>query len=98
MRSRLFIRACLAGVEPQCRAIQLHRVAEIAEEKAQDSRLAFLWMQRALLEEPLNEHTDAEVERLARARLWKEGRQQLGLVDFASLASTLNQLYRVANL
>ncbi len=49
------------------RVAMMHRVAEIAEDKAGDSRLAFLWMQRALLEEPLNEHTDSEVERLARA-------------------------------
>ena len=48
------------------RVAMMHRVAEIAEDKAGDSRLAFLWMQRALLEEPQNEHTDSEVERLAR--------------------------------
>ncbi len=49
------------------RVAMMHRVAEIAEDKAGDSRLAFLWMQRALLEQPMNEHTDTEVERLARA-------------------------------
>jgi golgin subfamily B member 1 len=49
------------------RIAMMHRVAEIAEDKAGDSRLAFLWMQRALLEQPDNEHTDTEVERLARA-------------------------------
>jgi tetratricopeptide (TPR) repeat protein len=49
------------------RVAMMHRVAEIAEDKAGDPRLAFLWMQRALLEEPTNEHTDGEVERLARA-------------------------------
>jgi golgin subfamily B member 1 len=49
------------------RVAMMHRVAEIAEDKAGDSRLAFLWMQRALLEQPDNEHTDVEVERLARA-------------------------------
>jgi tetratricopeptide (TPR) repeat protein len=48
------------------RVAMMHRVAEIAEDKAGDSRLAFLWMQRALLEQPDNEHTDVEVERLAR--------------------------------
>jgi tetratricopeptide (TPR) repeat protein len=48
------------------RVAMMHRVAEIAEDKAKDSRLAFLWMQRALLEEPKNEHTDSEVERLAK--------------------------------
>jgi tetratricopeptide (TPR) repeat protein len=52
--------------DPIERVAMMHRVAEIAEDKAGDSRLAFLWMQRALLEEPLNEHTDSEVERLAR--------------------------------
>jgi tetratricopeptide (TPR) repeat protein len=49
------------------RVAMMHRVAEIAEDKAGDARLAFLWMQRALLEEPTNDHTDSEVERLARA-------------------------------
>jgi tetratricopeptide (TPR) repeat protein len=49
------------------RVAMMHRVAEIAEDKAQDARLAFLWMQRALLEQPENEHTDVEVERLAAA-------------------------------
>ena len=48
------------------RVAMMHRVAEIAEDKAKDSRLAFLWMQRAMLEEPQNEHTDGEVERLAK--------------------------------
>ncbi|MFT3922541.1 MAG: hypothetical protein QM778_08405 [Myxococcales bacterium] len=52
--------------DPTERVAMMHRVAEIAEDKAGDSRLAFLWMQRALLEEPQNEHTDSEVERLAR--------------------------------
>ncbi|HEX5661769.1 MAG TPA: hypothetical protein VFX59_31475, partial [Polyangiales bacterium] len=52
--------------DPTERVAMMHRVAEIAEEKAQDSRLAFIWMQRALLEQPKNEHTDSEVERLAR--------------------------------
>jgi golgin subfamily B member 1 len=53
--------------DPTERVAMMHRVAEIAEDKAKDSRLAFVWMQRALLEEPKNEHTDSEVERLARA-------------------------------
>jgi golgin subfamily B member 1 len=53
--------------DPNERIAMMHRVAEIAEDKAKDSRLAFLWMQRALLEEPKNEHTDGEVERLAKA-------------------------------
>ncbi|HEY6879475.1 MAG TPA: tetratricopeptide repeat protein, partial [Polyangiales bacterium] len=53
--------------DPTERVAMMHRVAEIAEDKAKDSRLAFIWMQRALLEEPKNEHTDSEVERLARA-------------------------------
>ncbi|MEY4513788.1 MAG: hypothetical protein RLZZ450_5910, partial [Pseudomonadota bacterium] len=52
--------------DPSERISMMHRVAEIAEDKANDSRLAFLWMQRALLEEPKNEHTDSEVERLAK--------------------------------
>jgi golgin subfamily B member 1 len=48
------------------RVAMMHRVAEIAEDKAGDPALAFVWMQRALLEQPDNEHTDTEVERLAR--------------------------------
>ncbi|MET0339682.1 MAG: tetratricopeptide repeat protein [Polyangiales bacterium] len=52
--------------DPGERIAMMHRVAEIAEDKAHDSGLAFMWMQRALLEEPKNEHTDGEVERLAR--------------------------------
>jgi tetratricopeptide (TPR) repeat protein len=52
--------------ESEERVAMMHRVAEIAEDKAGDSRLAFLWMQRALIEQPDNEHTDIEVERLAR--------------------------------
>lgn len=53
--------------DPIERVSMMHRVAEIAEDKADDPRLAFMWMQRALLEEPLNDHTESEVERLATA-------------------------------
>ena len=47
------------------RVQMMHRIAEIAEDRADDHQLALEWMQRALLEEPTNEHTGAEVERLA---------------------------------
>ena len=43
----------------------MHRVAELADDFAGDSTLAFTWMQRALLESPEDERTQDEVERLA---------------------------------
>jgi golgin subfamily B member 1 len=43
----------------------MHRIAEIAELRVEDPRLGFLWMQRALMEDPLHDHSIAEVERLA---------------------------------
>src|SRR5690606_12691113 len=47
------------------RIAMMHRIAEIAEDRAGDHQLAFEWMQRALLEAPAHEHTASEVERLA---------------------------------
>jgi tetratricopeptide (TPR) repeat protein len=52
--------------DPTERVSMMHRIAEIAEERAQDHPRAFVWMQRALLEEPGSERTTEEVERLAR--------------------------------
>lgn len=43
----------------------MHRIAEIAEDRADDHQLALTWMQRALLEAPRHDHTAVEVERLA---------------------------------
>jgi golgin subfamily B member 1 len=43
----------------------MQRIAEIAEERAGDKQAAFVWMQRALLEEADNDHSLSEVERLA---------------------------------
>ncbi len=48
------------------RVQMMHRIAEIAEERAQDPEKAFLWMQRALLEDPTHDHSTQEVERLGR--------------------------------
>lgn len=46
------------------RVQMMHRIAEIAEDRAGDHDKAFFWMQRALLEEPAHDHTLGEVERL----------------------------------
>ncbi|MFK7992146.1 MAG: tetratricopeptide repeat protein, partial [Sandaracinaceae bacterium] len=51
--------------DPDERIQRMQRIAEIAEDRAGDHQLAFEWMQRALLEGPLREHTAGEVERLA---------------------------------
>ncbi|HEY2733800.1 MAG TPA: tetratricopeptide repeat protein, partial [Polyangiales bacterium] len=49
------------------RVLSMQRIAEIAEERANDRESAFTWMQRALLEDAENDHTLSEVERLASA-------------------------------
>ncbi len=49
----------------QERVLAMHRIAEIAEERAGDQISAFTWMQRALMEDPGNEQSSSEVERLA---------------------------------
>ncbi|MCB9599498.1 MAG: tetratricopeptide repeat protein [Sandaracinus sp.] len=46
------------------RVMMMHRIAEIAEDRASDHDKAFFWMQRALLEDPAHDHTLGEVERL----------------------------------
>lgn len=51
--------------DPDERISMMHRIAEIAEDRAGDHQLALEWMQRALLEAPTHDHTAAEVERLA---------------------------------
>lgn len=48
------------------RVQMMHRIAEIAEERGQDPERAFVWMQRALLEDPTHDHSVEEVERLGR--------------------------------
>ncbi|WP_053234357.1 tetratricopeptide repeat protein [Sandaracinus amylolyticus] len=60
------------------RVAMMHRVAEIAEDRAGEPQIAFEWHQRVLLEDPLNEQSTAETERLA---------GQLG--NWEQLASTL---------
>ncbi|MEM9069478.1 MAG: tetratricopeptide repeat protein [Myxococcota bacterium] len=46
------------------RVVMMHRIAEIAEERASDHDRAFIWMQRALMEDPAHDHSLGEVERL----------------------------------
>jgi tetratricopeptide (TPR) repeat protein len=47
------------------RVATMHRIAEIAEERAGEPQIAFEWHQRVLFEDPLNEQSTAETERLA---------------------------------
>ncbi|MEO0324181.1 MAG: tetratricopeptide repeat protein, partial [Myxococcota bacterium] len=47
------------------RVERMHRLAELAEERAFDHERAFLWMQKAILEDPSHDHSLAEAERLA---------------------------------
>ncbi|MBX3245693.1 MAG: tetratricopeptide repeat protein [Myxococcales bacterium] len=56
------------------RVSMMHRIAEIAEERAGDYDKAFFWMQRALLEDPSHDHSLMEVERLGAAQ---DGWEQL---------------------
>jgi tetratricopeptide (TPR) repeat protein len=47
------------------RIVMMHRISEIAEERALDAEVAFTWMQRAFMEDPSHDHSGDEVERLA---------------------------------
>lgn len=60
------------------RIAMMHRIAEIAEERAGEPQIAFEWHQRVLLEDPLNEQSTSETERLAGS-----------LGSFEQLANTL---------
>ncbi len=51
--------------DPVERVVMMHRLAEIAEDKAADHARAFSWMQRAVLEDPSHDHSIGEVERLS---------------------------------
>ncbi|MDQ3031105.1 MAG: hypothetical protein M3Y87_01715 [Myxococcota bacterium] len=64
--------------EAEERIAMMHRVAEIAEERAGEPQIAFEWHQRVLLEDPLNEQSTVETERLAGS-----------LGNFEQLASSL---------
>jgi len=46
------------------RVMAMHRIAEIAEDRAGDHERAFTWMQRAILEDPSHDHSLGEAERL----------------------------------
>ncbi|MFO0681411.1 MAG: tetratricopeptide repeat protein [Sandaracinus sp.] len=64
--------------DPAERVAQMHKIAELAEERAAEPQLAFEWHQRALLEDPLNERSVSDTDRLA-----------AGLQNWEQLASTL---------
>lgn len=49
------------------RISMMHRIAEIAEDRGMDEQTAFVWMQRAFMEDPTHDHSCDEVERLAAA-------------------------------
>jgi len=51
--------------DPIERVVMMHRLAEIAEDKAEDHGRAFQWMQKALLEDPSHDHSLGEAERLS---------------------------------
>ena len=51
--------------DPIERVVMMHRLAEIAEDKAADHGRAFRWMQKALLEDPSHDHSLGEAERLS---------------------------------
>lgn len=51
--------------DPDERILTMHRIAEIAEEKAGDRATGFTWILRALLEDPSHDHSISESERLA---------------------------------
>ncbi|MEZ4254353.1 MAG: tetratricopeptide repeat protein [Polyangiales bacterium] len=59
----------------------MHRVAETAEERAGEPEVAFVWMQRALAEDPSHDHSLAEIERLA-----------TGVDGWANLAATYAEI------
>jgi tetratricopeptide (TPR) repeat protein len=54
-----------AQSDPIERVVMMHRLAEIAEDKADDHGRAFQWMQKALLEDPSHDHSLGEAERLS---------------------------------
>lgn len=51
--------------DPHERVQMMHRIAGVAEDQAMHPDLALVWMQRAFMEEPTNDHSVAEMERLA---------------------------------
>jgi golgin subfamily B member 1 len=71
--------------DPVERVAMMHRIAEIAEEQANDHPRAFAWMQRAMLEDSSHDHTLAEVERLASIL---DGWQQLADTYASALEAT----------
>ncbi|MGD8606665.1 MAG: tetratricopeptide repeat protein [Myxococcales bacterium] len=51
--------------DPLERVVMMHRLAEIAEDKAADYARAFSWIQKAVLEDPSHDHSIGEAERLS---------------------------------
>ncbi len=74
------------------RVAMMHRIAEIAEDRAGDHQRAFVWMQRALLEDPSHDHSIAEVERLGSIL---DGWHQLASTYVDTLESSANQEQQV---
>ena len=68
------------------RLAMIHRITEIAEDRAAEPQLAFEWHQRALLESPLDERSVGETERLAAAlQNWEQLADTLATVLEAPL-------------
>jgi tetratricopeptide (TPR) repeat protein len=64
--------------DPAERVSMMHKIAELAEERAAEPQLAYEWHQRALLEDPLNERSIGDTDRLA-----------AGLQNWEQLTNTL---------
>ena len=84
------------------RVSMMHRIAEIAEDRAADHERAFTWMQKALLEDPTHDHTLGEVERLGQmldgwpqlASTYADAAQGAGEAEVrASLGKRLARVY-----
>ena len=88
--------------DPIERVVMMHRLAEIAEDKAADHGRAFQWMQKALLEDPSHDHSLGEAERLSAivdgwgqlANTYANGIQHTGdPLNKAELARRLARVY-----
>ncbi|KPK16922.1 MAG: hypothetical protein AMJ62_03270 [Myxococcales bacterium SG8_38] len=88
--------------DPIERVVMMHRLAEIAEGKAADHARAFLWMQKAVLEDPSHDHSIGEAERLSAivdgwtelASTYADGIQQTGdPISKAELGRRLAKVY-----
>ena len=78
--------------DPYERVTMMHRLAELAEEKATDHQRAFAWMQKALLEDPSHDHSLSEAERLSRI---VDGWSDLAMTYADGIATTPDALNKV---